>query len=188
MKDMLAFLIARDTIHQNQWLSILKDLGDPEELLDVHPIPDSFPDEVANQELNYAFMSTNLDPEDDPGQPWTCGEAPDMEGDFEFINQHDVEDAAVSVPQADPRTHNNPAPQNEDGAAAEGGSATPSEDAGTETPSAQDRDTATPDEGTATSTEGAVTDATAAAFVDGYRNRVGDVADVTAQFVDPVVE
>lgn len=114
MKDMLAFLIARDTMHQNQWISILKDLGDPEELLDVHPIPDSFPDEVENQEFNYAYISTDLQPGEDPGQPWTSGESPDAEGEFEFMNQHDVEGAPFSVPPTDPRTHNDPTPQDED--------------------------------------------------------------------------
>ncbi|WP_348608905.1 manganese catalase family protein [Halobaculum rarum] len=114
MKDMLAFLIARDTMHQNQWISILKDLGDPEELLDVHPIPDSFPDEVENQEFNYAYLSTNVEPQDDPGHPWTSGESPDMEGEFEFIDQHDLEGAPVEVSEADPRTYNDPAPQDED--------------------------------------------------------------------------
>ena len=114
MKDMLAFLIARDTMHQNQWISILKDLGDPEELLDVHPIPDSFPDEVENQEFNYQYLSTNLEPQDDPGKPWTAGESPDMEGEFEFRNQHDLEGVPMSVSEADLRTHNDPAPQDED--------------------------------------------------------------------------
>ena len=114
MKDMLAFLIARDTMHQNQWISILKDLGDPEELLDVHPIPDSFPDEVENHEFNYQYLSTNLEPQDDPDQPWTTGESPDSEGEFEFRNQHDLEGAPMDVPPSDPRAHNDPAPQDED--------------------------------------------------------------------------
>ncbi len=116
MKDMLAFLIARDTMHQNQWISVLKDLGDPEELLDVHPIPDSFPDEVENQEFNYAYLSTNLDPPDDPGKPWTSGESPDTEGEFSFMNQHDIEGPAMSVSDAISETHNEPAPQGEDSA------------------------------------------------------------------------
>jgi len=114
MKDMLAFLIARDTMHQNQWLSILRDLGDPEELLDIHPIPDSFPDEVENGEFNYAFLSTNVDPESDPGAPWTQGESPDGESEFSFLSQQDLEGAPRDVAPADPRTYNDPAPQNKD--------------------------------------------------------------------------
>jgi len=114
MKDMLAYLIARDTMHQNQWLAILRDLGDPESLLDVHPIPDSFPDAVENHEFNYAFMSTDVEPEDDPEQPWTTGPAPDEEGEFSFRSQHDLEGAPADVPPTDPRTYNDPEPQDED--------------------------------------------------------------------------
>jgi Mn-containing catalase len=114
MKDMLAFLIARDTMHQNQWISILKDLGDPEELLDVHPIPDSFPDEVENQEFNYQYLSTNLEPQEDPGSPWASGQSPDMEGEYAFGTQHDVDGQPMSVPKADPRTHNDATPNDED--------------------------------------------------------------------------
>ena len=39
MKDMWSFLIARDTMHQNQWLAVLEELGFPQ----LHPIPNSFP-------------------------------------------------------------------------------------------------------------------------------------------------
>ncbi|QLG29712.1 manganese catalase family protein (plasmid) [Halorarum halophilum] len=114
MKDMLEYLIARDTMHQNQWVELLKSLGDPEELLDVHPIPDSFPDEVENQEFNYAFLSTNAERQDDPGMPWTEGESPDGEGTFSYTTQHDIEGAPRNVDKADPQTFNEPAPQDED--------------------------------------------------------------------------
>src|SRR3954447_18366870 len=39
MKDMLSFLIARDTMHQQQWLAAIEDMGAEANL----PIPDSFP-------------------------------------------------------------------------------------------------------------------------------------------------
>lgn len=39
MKDMLSFLIARDAMHQQQWLAVLEELGGEQAL----PIPDSFP-------------------------------------------------------------------------------------------------------------------------------------------------
>src|SRR5690606_30705087 len=40
MKDMLAFLIARDTMHQQQWLAVIEELGGYEAAL---PVPNSFP-------------------------------------------------------------------------------------------------------------------------------------------------
>lgn len=58
MKDMLPFLIARETMHQNQWLAVIEELGG----LDVaHPIPNSFPQEQENQQFNYSFVSTNIE-------------------------------------------------------------------------------------------------------------------------------
>ncbi|MFC4989743.1 MULTISPECIES: manganese catalase family protein [Saliphagus] len=82
MKDMLSYLIARDTMHQNQWRVVL------EEAFEDHmPIPGSFPQEEENQEFNYAFMSTHRDDREDPEMPWTQGESPDGKGEFSFTDQ-----------------------------------------------------------------------------------------------------
>ena len=45
MKDMLSFLIGRDTMHQQQWLAVIEELGGYEGVL---PIPNSFPQEEEN--------------------------------------------------------------------------------------------------------------------------------------------
>jgi Mn-containing catalase len=79
MKDFLSFLIARDTMHQNQWLAVLEDLGEQ-----VHPIPNSFPQTQEAGEFAYAFVSTRREPVADPGEPWTTGPAPDGKGTFRF--------------------------------------------------------------------------------------------------------
>lgn len=81
MKDMLSFLIARDTMHQNQWLAVLEDLGGLEQ---VHPIPNSFPQSQENQEFNYAFVSTQRQPSENPMQRWTTGMSVDGKGNFTF--------------------------------------------------------------------------------------------------------
>lgn len=80
MKDMLAFMIARDTMHQEQWLAVLEELG-PKHL----PIPNSFPQSEENQEFSYKFFITTLDKElgTQEGQPWTSGDAPDGNGTME---------------------------------------------------------------------------------------------------------
>ena len=80
MKDMLAFLIARDTMHQNQWMAVLEELGNP------HPIPNSFPQEKENQDFNYVFLSTKKNPEEavDPKTRWTTGTSIDGKGKFTF--------------------------------------------------------------------------------------------------------
>lgn len=81
MKDFLSFLIARDTMHQNQWLAVLEDLGG---LQQVHPIPNSFPQAKENQDFNYAFVSTQHEPAPDPNQRWTTGTSIDGRGSFSF--------------------------------------------------------------------------------------------------------
>ena len=106
MKDMLSYLIARDTMHQNQWLAALQDLGDSDDPFDHLPIPDSFPQEEENQEFNYAFMSTRRDSREDPGEPWTQGPSVDSEGEFSFTEQPGG--GVPELPSPDPRTYNQP--------------------------------------------------------------------------------
>ena len=53
MKDMLRFLVARDTMHQNQWLAAWEELGGPA----AHPIPSDFSQEDELQEVSYTFMT-----------------------------------------------------------------------------------------------------------------------------------
>lgn len=79
MKDMLAFMIARDTMHQQQWLAVLEELG-PSHL----PIPNSFPQTLENQDYSYKFFITATDGiGNQADQPWTSGTAPDGHGKFE---------------------------------------------------------------------------------------------------------
>jgi len=78
MRDMLAFMIARDTMHQEQWLSVLEELG-PSHL----PVPNSFPRSQENTDFAYNFFITTLDGVgSQANQPWTNGKAPDGQGTF----------------------------------------------------------------------------------------------------------
>lgn len=85
MKDMLSFLIARDTMHQNQWLAVLEELGG---LKGVHPIPNSFPQTEENEKFSYSFLSTNVATEIAEGSHvnarWTAGTSMDGKGSFSF--------------------------------------------------------------------------------------------------------
>ena len=54
MKDMLHFMIARDTMHQQQWLGVIAELGGLEGAL---PIPNSFPQSKEDQTHNYDFST-----------------------------------------------------------------------------------------------------------------------------------
>jgi Mn-containing catalase len=63
MKDMLSFLIARDTMHQNQWLAVIEELGGVTEQL---PIPNSFPQAEENARFNYVFVDPRIGPDAEP--------------------------------------------------------------------------------------------------------------------------
>lgn len=78
MKDMLSFLIARDTMHQQQWLAVIEELGGMQATL---PIPNSTPPEHENQKHSYYFLNTSVDTPTPQGR-WTSG--PSLDGRAEF--------------------------------------------------------------------------------------------------------
>jgi Mn-containing catalase len=82
MKDMLSFLIARDTMHQNQWLAVIEELGGLE---GVHPIPNSFPQKMENQEFSYQFFSTMINGDPPPQGRWSHGPSMDGKGEFQTV-------------------------------------------------------------------------------------------------------
>lgn len=79
MKEMLQFLIARDTMHQNQWMAALEELGGPTE---VFPIPNSHPQEEENRDFSYAFLGFQQDGSEPPQGRWSKGESIDGNGSF----------------------------------------------------------------------------------------------------------
>lgn len=98
MKDMLSFLIARDTMHQNQWMAVLEELGN------VHPIPNSFPQSMENQDFNYTFVSTHIDREPAPQARWTQGQSIDGKGTFTFMHAEPM-GGMPDLAMPDPETH-----------------------------------------------------------------------------------
>lgn len=79
MKEMLKFLIARDTMHQNQWLAAIEELGGNE---NVYPIPNSHPQEEENREFSYAFLGFQHDGSEPPQGRWSQGQSIDGNGTF----------------------------------------------------------------------------------------------------------
>lgn len=77
MKDMLHYMIARDTMHQQQWLAVIEELGEQASL----PIPNSFPQSQEDQRNNYNFYSTSQDGSYPEGR-WTEGPSIDGRGQF----------------------------------------------------------------------------------------------------------
>ena len=79
MKEMLSFMIARDTMHQQQWLAVIEDMGGETATL---PIPNSFDQGKERQEFSYAFFATEVNGAPPEAGRWTQGPAPDGKGEF----------------------------------------------------------------------------------------------------------
>ena len=79
MKEMLAFLIARDTMHQQQWLAVIEELGEKEQQL---PVPNSFPVEQENRDYSYVYLGFTQDGAEPPQGRWTQGPSLDGRGQF----------------------------------------------------------------------------------------------------------
>jgi Mn-containing catalase len=76
MKDLLSFLIARDTMHQQQWLAAIEDAGDtfgnaPNDVVDEPPH-----DQYAHQFFAHSDSSIDL------GARWLSGPSLDGQGEF----------------------------------------------------------------------------------------------------------
>lgn len=81
MKDMLRFLIARDTMHQQQWLAVIEELGGHQGTL---PIPNSFPVEEELREVSYTYFAPGIEGTQPPQGRWTQGPSLDGMGQFKL--------------------------------------------------------------------------------------------------------
>ncbi|HEX8298350.1 MAG TPA: manganese catalase family protein [Rubricoccaceae bacterium] len=115
MKDMLRFLIARDTMHQNQWLAVIEEQGGFAGA--ATPVPGSFPEteqrqapHVAEMNLDYAFMGTRSD--GTPPQPgrYTSGPSIDGKGEFSVIERMEPLGDIPKLAEPPPYTFNAPTP------------------------------------------------------------------------------
>ena len=55
VRDMFSFLLARDTMHQNQWLAAIEELK--ADGLEETPVPSNFPQEREMSDVAYRFMN-----------------------------------------------------------------------------------------------------------------------------------
>jgi len=92
MKDMWRFLIARDTMHQQQWLAVLEELEDPANA------PGDFENEGDFARIAYGFFNHTDVPAPEQA-PWTSGPSLDGKGEFHVV---------------DPREHAAPRPELQD--------------------------------------------------------------------------
>ena len=75
MKEMLSFLIARDTMHQQQWLAVIEELAEP------LPVPSDFPQSEEQQKFSYSFFLHSTAPVPTNSR-WMQGPSIDGHGEF----------------------------------------------------------------------------------------------------------
>ena len=102
VKDTLSFLIARDTMHQNQWLAAIEELQ--ADGLETTPVPSSFPQELEKSEVAYQFLNLSEGEESSQGR-WAKGRSMDGKGEFEYVANPQPQGPEVEPPQPNPSLH-----------------------------------------------------------------------------------
>ncbi|WP_203136521.1 manganese catalase family protein [Microbacterium sp. JZ31] len=96
VRDLLSFLIARDTMHQNQWLAAIEELK--ESGAETLPVPSNFPQSKEDTEVSYQYLNFSDGAAASEGT-WASGPTPDGKGEFSY---HDGPTTSAPMP---PPTH-----------------------------------------------------------------------------------
>lgn len=107
IRDMFSYMIARDTMHQNQWLAAIQELKD--DGLEMSPVPSNFPQSHEKTDVSYAFLNHSQGTESAEGQ-WSRGPSPDGKGNFTYVETppaYSRDEGELS--QLDPRVYGTPA-------------------------------------------------------------------------------
>ncbi|SET98081.1 Mn-containing catalase [Salinibacillus kushneri] len=94
VRDMLSFLIARDTMHQNQWMAAIEELEQNQKAI----VPSTFPQDLEKQEVSYSFYNFSEGTESEEGS-WAHGKSMDGQGEFEYIAKPE---AMGQIPELNP--------------------------------------------------------------------------------------
>ena len=96
IRELLSFLLARDTMHQNQWAAAVKELQ--EDGLEEMPVPSNFPQKKEATEHSYTHYEFS-DGQATAQGSWAAGPTPDGKGEFSYSSEPP---AGVPMP---PPTH-----------------------------------------------------------------------------------
>jgi len=80
VKDMLSWLLARDTMHQNQWIAAIQEL----EALEGVVVPSTFPRQLEKQEVSHVLFNFSSGNESATGR-WASGPSIDGCGEFQYV-------------------------------------------------------------------------------------------------------
>ena len=104
VKDHLSFMIARDTMHQNQWLAAIEDLQS--EGFEETVVP-KIAYEYGKKENAYQFWNNSEGGQSAQGR-WAKGPSMDGKGEFEYVANPQPLGPEPTPPQPDPRLHGTP--------------------------------------------------------------------------------
>ncbi|MCC3275297.1 MULTISPECIES: manganese catalase family protein [unclassified Arthrobacter] len=96
IRDLLSFLLARDTMHQNQWTTAALELQ--AENMEQLPVPSNFPLSKEYREVSYQYLNFSDGQHASEGS-WAKGPTPDGHGEFSY---HDGPTTSAPMP---PPTH-----------------------------------------------------------------------------------
>jgi Mn-containing catalase len=104
---MFSFLLARDRMHQNQWLAAIEELE--KDGLEETPVPSNFPQEREMSEVAYRFMNFSVGEESREGR-WAEGPSKDGKGHFEYVAEPQAMGAEMEEldPPVEPRLYSTP--------------------------------------------------------------------------------
>lgn len=102
VRDMLSFLIARDRMHQNQWMAAIEELE--EDGLEQTPVPSAFPEDKEYSPAKYQFWNLSEGDESSQGR-WAAGPTVDKKGEFEYVGDPAPLGPAVTLGPADPELY-----------------------------------------------------------------------------------
>ncbi|WP_223699998.1 manganese catalase family protein [Sutcliffiella deserti] len=103
VKDMLSFLIARDRMHQNQWLAAIKELEAQEGVI----VPSTFPFEKEKKEVSHTFIALSEGEESSKGR-WAKGPSIDSLSQFKYLSMPGAWGNKPVLSPAPPSLHNTP--------------------------------------------------------------------------------
>jgi Mn-containing catalase len=82
VRDLLSFLLARDTMHQNQWIAAAAELR--AEGVEDLPVPSNFPLKKEEREVSYQYINFSDGAAAAEGT-WASGKTPDGKGEFSYV-------------------------------------------------------------------------------------------------------
>lgn len=102
VRDMLSFLLARDTMHQNMWIQAIADLE--RDGLETTPCPSNFPLEREKRDVAYQFYNCSAGEESRQGS-YASGPTPDGKGEFQYVAQPYPMGPEPMISATDPKTY-----------------------------------------------------------------------------------